>query len=278
MRSTLSKACGVDIVNNNWVVYQDQSTQKAATKDEYSNGIQNLGLYEHEKPAKVNVDALPNKANLRVFREGASVQWEDYKNGGQMSMRFKKSQTKQKWNELMNAIMSGKLPHVSTHVVGAVLSIRPGSNAAHLWCVNNEEVSKNHEILKFIGENLGVHVVYLPFQVLTRKNTQAKAKKEKAEASPVQPKQKERFMEPIEKVDLAAEEDSLSAAPTPSGPGSQTPDRVSLDSEASAEVAAVEFKGLDYSSNSSKMPSFTTIATAAAVVMPFVGYAMSFVY
>jgi len=279
MRSSLSKAIGVDLVNDNWVVFQDQSTQKAATKDEYNNGIQNLGLYEHEGPAKVNVEALQNKANLRVFREGAPFQWEDYKNGGQMSMRFKKSQTKQKWNELMSAVMSGKLPHVSTHVVGAVLSIRPGSNAAHLWCVNNEEVTKNHDILKFIGEHLGVHVVYLPFQILTRKNSQAMAKKAKVaqEEATAQPKQK--FVEPA--AALADEEDDLSAAPTPSGPGSQTPERLSLATEeASPEVqaAAAEFKGIDYSAPESKMPSFTTVATAAAVAMPFIGYALSFVY
>lgn len=166
--------CGVEIVtrkmtnsNNKWVVYEDNSKK---VKDEFRLSVKPQGVFDAGNKAHFGgVDKLPQYSNVRIFRDGFSPNWEDYKNGGQLSMRFKKDSTLRNWKLLVNAVIEQRAPHMD-HILGLVLSIRPGSNAAHLWCADSNMIQKNADIMKFVLSMMNVHVVYVPFQVLKQRN------------------------------------------------------------------------------------------------------------
>lgn len=180
--------CGVDIVrktnnsnNEKWEVYEDNA--KCNKNDEFSAKLAPKGYFDSSNPSHLGgVDKLPQYSNLRMFREGYSPNWEDYKNGGQLSMRLKKDSTLRNWKLLVAAVMEGRMPHMD-HMMGMVLSIRPGSNAAHIWCADSNAIQKNTEIMKYVLSLMNVHVVYVPFQVLKERNVKNQEKASKKAAA-----------------------------------------------------------------------------------------------
>lgn len=123
-------------------------------------------------------DTMSPSSNIRLFKEKLSPKWEDYKNGGQLSMRLKREVTPQVWANLTAAVLNGHIPHME-HIAGIVLSIRLNSNAAHIWVREATELSKNQAILHYCQKVLGVHAVFVPFQVMKSRNHRIRANPDK---------------------------------------------------------------------------------------------------
>jgi hypothetical protein len=176
--------CDVAFDSNDWEVYEDFGSQSSNKLVEYKPDLKCLGLYDPTNPDQIiPVEGSENNGNLRIFRKGASLRWEDYYNAGQMSTRLKKEETTEKWTQIVHSIVNKKCPYVEKHVIGIVLSLRNGSNAIHVWCINNNQHQKNREIMQYLIREFKLHVVYLPFQILKKRHQARSAAQEKRKLS-----------------------------------------------------------------------------------------------
>jgi hypothetical protein len=156
-----------------WSVHKDLNNRIGHTRDEFESNLDFLGTYVETNPElqslATSIGSLKAPSNVRMFKKGASMKWEDYENGGQISMRLNRARTLPVWKKLVSALANREIPHFD-HMVGIVLSLRAQSNAAHLWVKAAPETKLNQDILKFLGDNLSVHVVFIPFKVMKSRN------------------------------------------------------------------------------------------------------------
>lgn len=275
MSSSRKWQCDVAFDGNDWEVYEDFGNQSNLL--DYKPAMKSLGFYNPTTPDQIlPIEDGEKNGNLRIFRKGASLRWEDYYNAGQMSTRLKKEETLEKWYQIVDSIIGKRCPHVEKHVIGMVLSLRNGSNAIHIWCINNNQHQKNREIMQYLIREFKLHVVYLPFQILKKRHMARQQAVDKRKSSLSSTDSGDRHSI-CSTADVSSESD-VSGIPTPddspASPGSSTPQKEEQDATMALLSGKPETQSASVLQSQKKKPRMPELISIALCIAPVLCFAL----